>query len=112
MLVQRNVAQRKHGRTRADAAMPPRSPALLAEQGDGAQLASLRHVRLFAPCPTAVLGSLYGREVKNKRQQQLQKQQQQPPPQPPMRKQGGKAGIPRDSTCCAFITPSIAEEHP
>ena len=34
-------------------------------------------------------------------------------PSPTSYAQGrGKAGIPRDSTCCAFITPSIAEEHP
>ena len=34
-------------------------------------------------------------------------------PSPTSYAQGrGKAGIPRDSTCCAFITPSIAEEYP
>ena len=44
---------------------PHRFPALLACRGDGAQLASLRHVRLFAPRPAAVLGSLYGRVKSN-----------------------------------------------
>ena len=52
--------QEKHGPGRDPPGCARRFPALLACQGDGAQLASLRHVRLFAPCPAAVLGPLYG----------------------------------------------------
>ncbi|WP_204373375.1 hypothetical protein, partial [Stenotrophomonas maltophilia] len=35
-----------------------RFPALLGESGDGAELAALRHRRLFAPDSPAMLGSL------------------------------------------------------
>ena len=65
MLVQRKGSQKKHGPGRDPSGCARRFPALLACQGDGAQLASLRHVRLFAPCPAAVLGSLYGRGKSN-----------------------------------------------
>ena len=65
MLVQREVTKRKHGPGRDPPGCARRFPALLAGRGDGAQLASLRHVRLFAPRPAAVLGSLYGRGTSN-----------------------------------------------
>ncbi|KAG1403724.1 hypothetical protein G6F59_012720 [Rhizopus arrhizus] len=48
--------QRTRRRTRAGAMH--RFPALLGESGDGAELAALRHRRLFAPDSPAMRGSL------------------------------------------------------
>ena len=108
-----------------------RSPAILAERGDGAQLASLRHVRLFAPRSTAVLGSLYGRgsqkpksnskitssctftfNCKNNSKRKNQEQRQLPPA--PRATEGEKPKrITRDRTPrIAPARPFIAEDHP
>ena len=60
LLVQRKVTKRKHSRNairRDEAASVPFAPR---GPGAGAQLAALRHVRLFARRSAAVLGSLYG----------------------------------------------------
>ena len=59
--MQRKGNQKKARPGRDPSGYARRFPALLAERGDGAQLAALKHVRLFAPRSTAVLGSLYGR---------------------------------------------------
>ena len=129
MLVQREVTKRNTRRTRSDAATPHRFPARLACRGDGAQLASLRHVRLFAPRSTAVLGSLYGKgsqkpksnnkitsnyncNCKNNSKRKNQEQRQLPPA--PRATEGEKPKrITRDRTPrIAPARPFTAEDYP
>ena len=85
LLVQRKGNQKKARPGRDPSGYARRFPALLAERGDGAQLASLKHVRLFAPRSAAVLGSLYGggsQKPKSKSNRNSKNQSQSTPTQP------------------------------
>ena len=51
---------KEHAPVRSPSGVARRFPALLASSGDGAELAALKHPRLFAPDAAAMLGSLQG----------------------------------------------------